>query len=38
MSLMSGFAAASMLSIGFFGWPFPLFGFIVSGIADSYPV
>ncbi len=35
VSLISGFCAASMLLMGFYGWAMPFFGFILSGIAGA---
>ncbi|MBU4212672.1 MAG: hypothetical protein KKD33_08835 [Verrucomicrobia bacterium] len=35
VSLISGFWAACMLLMGFYGWTIPFFGFILSGIAGA---
>ena len=35
LSLMFGFSAVSMLSMGFYGWTIPFFGFILSGMKGA---
>ncbi|MCX6993526.1 MAG: hypothetical protein NT011_10340 [Kiritimatiellaeota bacterium] len=35
VSLISGFSAASILLMGFYGWTFPFFGLILTGIAGA---
>ena len=35
LSLMFGFSAVSMLSMGFYGWTIPFFGFILNGMRGA---